>query len=302
MYDAGDNLVNHDGIEHAGYLSFVLLLAFFPFLVFFVAILGSLGETQTGASFVNAVLGNLPQHIIGVVKPRIEEILSGPPVGLFTISILGTIWTASSMIEGFRTILNRAYRVHTPPNYYLRRALSILQLIILIVILIAAMLVLVFLPVVANKVYGFFDAINAISDRPKFEYQQISFLGVEWEYIRKLLALSVMFFFISSLYYFLPNVKQSWVRTIPGALVAAFGWVLAGVAFSFYLGNFNQVNLIYGSLGSIIAFLLFFYVVNIIFIYGAEFNYLLEELRGVKVVEREKSKEKANVKKSKRKR
>jgi len=139
IYKSGDNMVDHDGIEHAGYLSFVLLLAFFPFLVFFVAILGALGETQLGAEFVRTIINNLPQSVTAVALPRINEILSGPPAGLLTISILGTIWTASSMIEGYRTILNRAYRVATPPNYYLRRALSILQLLLLVCILIISM-------------------------------------------------------------------------------------------------------------------------------------------------------------------
>lgn len=288
IYKAGDNMVDHDGIEHAGYLSFVLLLAFFPFLVFFVAILGSLGETSMGAEFVRTIINNLPQSVIEVVLPRINEILSGPPAGLLTVSILGTIWTASSMIEGYRTILNRAYRVATPPNYYLRRALSIAQLLLLVCILIAAMFALVLAPILANKLYGLFDFLNSTSGEKIYDYKEISFLGVEWANIRYFGAIMVLFMFITALYYWLPNVKQSWIRTFPGAAIVLFGWILATKSFTYYLSNFDQVNLVYGSLGSIIAFLLFFYINNIIFIYGAEFNYLLEKSLGVKIIEREK--------------
>jgi membrane protein len=291
IYDSGDTLVDHDGIEHAGYLSFVLLLAFCPFLVFFVAILGALGETDMGAHFIRMILDNAPQDIIGAIIPRINEILSGPPAGLLTISILGTIWTASSLIEGYRAILNRAYHVKTPPNYYARRALSILQLIILVALLIVAMFILVFLPAMAAKVYGLFDGVNNAAQMTTgtvvFEYEQMSFLGVEWENLRYIIVIAVMFLFISALYYWLPNLKQSWIRTFPGAVVAVMGWLLAGRAFSYYLSNFGQMNLVYGSLGGLIAFLLFFYFLNIIFIYGAEFNYLLEKSMGLKFEEKE---------------
>lgn len=310
IYKSGDNLVDHDGIEHAGYLSFILLLAFCPFLVFFVAILGALGETDLGANFIRTLLDNAPQDLIGAIIPRINEILSGPPAGLLTISILGTIWTASSMIEGYRAILNRAYHVKTPPSYYARRALSILQLIILVAIMVAAMFVLVLIPAAATKIYAFFDSANAAAQmtqgEPVVSYQQISFLGVEWGNIRYVTMITVMFLFISSLYYWLPNVKQSWLRTFPGAIVAVIGWMLVGRAFSYYLENFGQMNLVYGSLGGMIAFLVFFYLLNIIFIYGAEFNYLLEKSWGIKFEEKEEVKpeplkKKKHVRRQKRK-
>ena len=303
IYKSGDTLVDHDGIEHAGYLSFVLLLAFFPFLVFFVAILGALGETDLGANFIRTMLNYAPQNIIGAILPRINEILSGPPTGLLTVSILGTIWTASSMIEGYRSILNRAYHVATPPNYYARRALSILQLLILVAILVVTMFLLVFLPAVASKIYGFFDSANMTAQMQTgskaIEYQPLNFLDSAWANIRYLIVALVLFIFVSSLYYWLPNVKQSWLRTFPGAIVAVICWLGLGQAFTFYLSNFNQMNLVYGSLGGMIAFLLFFYLLNIIFIYGAEFNYLLEKSMGIQIEQKEQAAPKHKAKKKK---
>jgi membrane protein len=64
-------------------------------------------------------------------------------------------------------------------------------------------------------------------------------------------------------------------------------WFIAGTLFSKYLSNFDQVNIIYGSLGGIIAFLLFFYITAMIFIYGAELNYRLQKAIGNKIEEKE---------------
>ncbi len=280
-------MVNHDGVEHAGYLSFLVLLAFFPFLVFFVAILGALGETSAGSHLIHLIVDNAPQHMVAAIVPRIDEILSGPPQGLLTISILGTIWTSSSIVEGMRTVLNRAYHVHTPPNYYLRRALSIGQLLLLTLILIVAMLALVIVPIVFNKLFGVFITYQTINGQSQEALPQVSFFAGEWELLRYVFAFAVLLFFISGLYYFLPNVKQKWRDTIPGALITLIGWAIAARGITYYLSHYNQFNLVYGSLASMIAFLVFFYIINMIFIYGAEFNYLLEQYLGHKIIQRQ---------------
>ena len=163
IYKAGDNAVEHDGIEHAGFLSFMGILAIFPFLVFLVAILGVLGQTNIGADFIQNLIENAPPNILAAIIPRIEEILNGPPQALLTISIVGTLWTSSSMVDGLRVSLNKAYHVYTPPNYWLRRIMSILQIIILVLILIFAMLALVFVPLIYESIYYFVTGFNAMA-------------------------------------------------------------------------------------------------------------------------------------------
>lgn len=295
IYKAGDNAVEHDGIEHAGFLSFMGLLAIFPFLVFFVAILGVLGQTQIGTEFITIVADNAPENIISAILPRIEEILSGPPQGLLTISILGTLWTSSSMIDGLRTSLNKAYHVYTPPNFWLRRIVSILQILVLVIILIFSMSALVFTPIIYEAIYNFVTSFNEIStsvgaDGVQIDVSDQNFAAFtfEWRNLRIAAVIITMILFISSLYYFLPNVKQRWLKTLPGSVIVAFGWFAIGRGLSYYLSNFDQVNMVYGSLGSVIAFLLFFYLINIVLIYGAEFNYLLEKSMGGKVEQKEK--------------
>ena len=286
IYKSADNTVNHDGIEHAGYLSFITMLAVFPFLVFFVAILGALGQTEQGSQFIHMIMDRAPKYMIDPVLPSINEILSGPPHGLLTISILGTIWTSSSIVEGMRTVLNRAYHVHTPPNYYFRRATSIIQILLLSMILIIAMLGLIVVPSAFNKLYGLFFTYNAATGQVP-DLPQLTFFAGEWDFLRYVFAILILLFFVSTLYYVLPNVRHKWRDTLPGAVITVIGWSLMTKAISYYLVNYNQLSVVYGSLANIIIFLLFFYIVNIIFIYGAEFNYLLEKYLGHKIVQKE---------------
>ena len=99
----------------------------------------------------------------------------------------------------------------------------------------------------------------------------------------------VLLLMISNMYYALPNIKQSAASVLPGACITLALWYGAAWLLTTYLSEFTQVNLIYGSLGSFIAALLFFYVINVIFIFGAEFNYLLMKAFGERIVQKEKA-------------
>ncbi len=241
FYKAGVNTVHHDGVEHAGYLAFLGLLALFPFLVFLAALAGFIAEGKAGTQFIGLVLAQLPPDMVQALSPRIREIISGPPQGLLTVAILGAIWTASSAVEGYRTVLNRACRAATPPAYVWRRLLSIAQTLLLSFVVLLAMMVLVLLPMAWGKMAAAFGKSG------------VALTGHQLVCI----SLAVIFAGISAAYYFLPNLKQSLGSVAPGAALVTFLWVEAAHLLSLYLSQFNQVNLIYGSLGSVIATLLF---------------------------------------------
>lgn len=262
-YKAAEGTIRHDGVEHAGYMAFLSLLSFFPFLVFFVALVGFIGASTLGIHFVELLLENLPREVSLALRPRIQEIISGPPQSLLTLAVVGAIWTASSAVEGLRTILNRVYRVVTPPAYIWRRLLSIVQFLILTASIIVSMLVLVFTPIIWDNLAPIFNLTE--------------WLSPVWTYVRYLLIGGVLFFGVASLYYILPNISLKWHYVLPGAALVVFLWMGVGILLSAYLHYSHQANLIYGSLGGIISTLIFFYLTNLILIYGAEFNYLLEK-------------------------
>jgi membrane protein len=207
-------------------------------------------------------------------RPRIEEIVSGPPQGLFTLAVLATIWTASSMVEGTRTILNRAYHVSTPPAYIWRRLLSIAQFLLMTIATFIAMSFLVVVPVL-------WKAIEKILELPH------DMLSSYWTYIRYGISIFVLAMVVAGSYHILPNIKQRFSAVLPGTFVVIVLWALFALGFAAYLQSFRQVNFIYGSLEGIIVALLFFYISSIIYIFGAELNYQIERALGHRVVQKE---------------
>lgn len=259
--------IDHDGVEHAGYMSFMVILSIFPFFVFLLALTSFFGELELGGHFIEIVLQNIPSEAIQSFSDRFYELKNSPPQSLLTLAIAGTIWTASSFVECIRTILNRVYEITSPPNYIFRRLLSIVQFLLISLVIMVAMLILVLFPIILSKIPEVTTLVNGYYE----QYVEI------FNITRFSLVFLSLFFTASSLYYLLPNAKITFIEVIPGALLTVILWVASGYLLSKYIGFYNQLTLVYGSLGSIIVTLIFFYIINMIFIYGAEFNFLLSK-------------------------
>ncbi len=252
--------IRHDGIEHAGYLAFLSILSLFPSLIFLVSIVGLLGATEAGITVINKALASAPGDMSAALYPRINEIISGPENSFLTIAIIGVIWTASSSVEGCRTILNRAYRVTFAPPYLLRRLISIFEFFVIIFVIVSGIISFIILPNIIKFIENEFG---------------LDLTGIDLDafYLRQILLLTILMGAVSLLYYILPNAKQKITQTVPGSILAVIMWILFGKLFELYLNHFPQVNFVYGSLAGIIASLMFFYLISLVFIFGAEFNY-----------------------------
>lgn len=251
--------VRQDGVEHAGYLAFLSILSIFPFLIFLIAIIGFFGASEAGIKTIQIGLSYLPQELVKALLPRIEEITSGPPQRFITIAIIGVIWTASSSVEGCRTILNRAYRVEFPPPYIWRRFISIIEFFVISFSIVIGVFTFVIIPRLIKNMQSKFPMLTEIN--------------LDFFYLRHIATFVLLVSAVSLLYYALPNVKQKLRKTIPGSVLTVILWIILEKLFIVYLQTFEQVNFVYGSLASIIISLLFFYLISLIFIVGAEFNY-----------------------------
>ena len=274
-YRAGHNFVDNFGFEMAGYLTFLELLSLFPYTVLMASAAGLIGQGETGSRLISILLSHLPADAVDAISPRLEEILSGPPHSILTFSILGAIWTSSSAVEGVRGMLNRAYHVHQPPAYLARRLVSIAQVFLFTFAILLIMLLFVFAPI-AIKSFSHFSGLALPISLDHF-----------FTLFFKPIAACVLFAIIASFYHVLPNIKQSWRAVAPGALLVVVLWAVGAALVGFYLKDISQMTMIYGSLSGFIATLIFFYVMNIIFIYGADFNHELLVMHGTRIVEKE---------------
>ena len=246
-------------------MAFMILFSLFPFIIFLLALTSFLGVYELGHNFVDFLIKGLPVNVVPIITNRLEEITKAPHQSLMRLAILGTIWTSSSFVESLRTILNRIYLLKRPPSYLLRRLFSIIQIFLITISLAFLMFLLVIVPIIFNKIPQLETIFNIMNN-----------YHLPWVYLRYFLIFISLFIGVMFLYYVIPNVKMKFSQVISGALLTVVLWWGSAMLLSRYIIYYNQLSIIYGSLGSIILTLLFFYIISVIFIYGAEFNYLFE--------------------------
>ena len=109
---------------------------------------------------------------------------------------------------------------------------------------------------------------------------QSSRVGRRFEWTWKILQWPVVFVLVALalalVNYFGPDAEQDWIWVTPGAVLATALWLLASLAFKFYLSNFADYNATYGSLGGAIVLMLWFYVSGLSVLIGAELNAEIE--------------------------
>ncbi len=266
--------INQDGIEHAGYLSFLSMLAIFPFMIIMTASFAFIVPWFLGGEegaklliFMQNFLTN--NEFTRALAPRLLEITSNPPDSFLGLALISIIWTASSLLEGIRTILNKAYRVTNPPSYLWRRLSSIVQFIIISSLFIFLLFLIKFLPFASNALLG---VIVKDNNYPLIK-NLLSWIIFLDNYLGTLVTLCATFLLLSYIYYLVPNKEQKFSHTFFGTFNTIVWWWLMGKAFKYYLSVFQQINLVYGSIAGVIIALLYFYICSIVFIYGAELNY-----------------------------
>src|SRR5699024_10174804 len=164
---------------------------------------------------------------------------------------------------------NKAYRVEENRSFILNRLISIGLMIGLVVIIVIALLLSVFGKVIGEQLFAFIvldEYINA------------------WSVIRWI-VMSVPFFIALLLIYKLaPNEKALFCHAITGALFATIFWQLTSLAFSFYVNTLGNYSATYGSLGSVIVLMIWFYLFGIIITTGGVINAFVKDWEEGKIV------------------
>lgn len=253
---------NDDHVAAFGSMSaFFMLLSLFPFLIFFLTL------TKIAPFSKDDIINVLTQVISfereSLIRAIVNEIYRKTGASVFTLSVIAALWSSSRGVYSIVIGLNSVYDIDENRNYIVLRIFSIFYTIVFAILIIAMLLLWVFGNVLYNYICGRFPAFEALAGY--FIHKRTMFTIV---------ILTLLFMIV---YRFVPNRKTvSFGRQLPGALVAAVGWIAVSAGCSFYIGNFNNFSYIYGSLSGMMILLLWLHFCMSMVFYGAEVNYFLE--------------------------
>jgi membrane protein len=257
--------MEEDGVFAVGaQLTFFLVLSMFPFLILLLNIISYTPLVRQDV-LTNAIY-YLPLDVQIIINDFVNDIVAGSSQSLLSVSAIAGIWAASSGVKPVIKAINNAYDYEETRSYFKIKLLSILFTIGLLF-----MIVLVFFTLVIGELIGkkIFATIG----------QTDLFLKV-WDNSRIIISLAFMIFIFALLYKYSPCVKDrkqiKFITTLPGGVFATLGWFLTSVIFSYYVNNFGNYTVTYGSIGGVIILLIWLYISSIIIVIGGEINATLE--------------------------
>lgn len=246
----------HRLIELAAQCAYYLLLSIFPFLIFIITLFSFL-PIALELDF-DVIRDFVPTEIFHFIEAQWLNITNQPRTGLLSFSIIFTIWTASLALDTILRLLNRAYHVTEERKFIKGRLISI--------ILTIGMFGVVMIALILQVVGG------ALQDFIAFDLNILNFNLLRWVF-----SFIILFLVFALLYLIGPNIKLKFNEIYIGALFATSGWQLTSYLFSYYLDNFANYTATYGTIGVVIALMVWFHLSSVIILFGAEINAELKE-------------------------
>src|SRR5918995_1426233 len=255
--------------DWAAALTYYGVLAIFPALIVLVSILGLVGESAT-----QPLIDNLGAVAPGPAKEiftnAIENLQGsqGAAGVLFVVGLLGALWSASGYVAAFMRASNSIYDIEEGRPVWKTLPTRVVLTVVLLVLLAISAVAVTLTGGLAKQI----GSVLGLSDTAI----------TVWNIAKWPVLLLVVSFMFALLYWAAPNVKHPKFRWVsPGGVLAVIGWVIASLAFAFYVANFGSYNKTYGALAAPIVFLVWLWISNIMVLLGAEFNAELERGRAI---------------------
>jgi membrane protein len=253
-----------DGFIHAGNLAYLSIVALFPFFIVAAAVAHLLGQSQDATLTVTNVLRRLPPDVAITLREPIHEVLAIRTGTLLWLGAAVGLWTATSFIETIRDILRRAYGVKFCAPFWEYRLGSVLMILGAVVLLMLAFAVSAALTLAHQLIIRWFPLAQDVA----------STLG-----LYRLVPAATLFFTFYVLFYALTpsRYRTHNSRKWPGALFITAWWLVTVEILPTVLSLFGGYGRTYGSLAGVMITLIFFFVVGLGVVIGAELNAALAE-------------------------
>lgn len=255
--------LRHNVSIQSAALAFYLLFAIFPMLIFISSLLGLLHlDVAEILTALGEILPNVAVDFIGVYLVHVE---TSSNVRLLVFGLLFSIYfpmrAANTLMRSVRT----AYHLGPPRHAvaHLIRTLAYTMLLLSTLVLTVTLM----------------SVSNTVLQYAVVHFQLPSFVAQLWATLRFPLAAVVACFALLALYAVTQDFHQPWRNLLPGVLAALAGWMVLSWIYSIYMENIANYSLLYGSIGTAMALLVWMYMSATALIMGAELNGTLISLR-----------------------
>lgn len=262
-------MLKHNIGKNAASLSYYLIFSLFPLLIFVSNFMGLLNLDVYSVTEVLKQI--LPNDVVLIIESYLDYVSDNSSSTLLWFSLVFSIWFPMRTAKGLMSDVRLAYNLEKPKRpiiYMLKQFLYTLILLIVIVLTI-------FLSFTEKNI------LSIIKELLPVDVFQLSehFIDI-WQYLRFVPIAVLMLVAVGSLYAVSLERKIPFRSMIPGIFTAFVLWFVISICFTFYVENFANYSVIYGTLGAVMVLLIWLYMTAFVLITGAEINaslYLIKQ-------------------------
>jgi membrane protein len=250
----GKEMMEDDALNVAGGMAYFAFLALPPTIVMIFALTGFFGG-DAAAEWITAQLSAaMPDEASDLIDGFVRSVVYTQAPGLFSLGLVLALWASSNIFMAVARALNIAYDIEENRSFIKMRALALGVTLLFVVFMLSGSALLLLGPGIANAL-DLFGVAN-----------------LAWNIAQWVLPFLLVVGAFMLAYYILPNRQQKRHNReiLIGAVVGAVVWVIATVAFRFYISNFGGYDETYGTLGGIIILLLWLYMTMLVILLGGQ--------------------------------
>ena len=255
---------HHDVGRQSAALAYYLLFTLFPFLIFLSSLLGLLHLDVS--EVLRGLQPLLPAEVLDVAEAYLEYASRTSSAAMLWFGLIFSIYFPMRAADCLMRAVRRAYHLPRPGNHLVYRFKVLLYTVFLLVAIAATLS----LATVSQRMLAFLG-----------KYITLPLVFVElWDLLRFLMLAVVVFGAVGLLYAMAQDSRQPGRNVVPGVITSLAAWMALSAAYSFYVENFANYSLIYGTLGTMVVLMIWLYLTATVLIMGAEINDTLASLRG----------------------
>src|SRR5450432_246724 len=258
VWRTGEDVIQKHTFQMAAALAYYFVLAIFPALILLSAVAAYV-PVQNLFSQILGMLGSfVPADSMQAVQTVLANVVTPNRGALLSFGILGIVWTSSGGFASAIEALNISYEVEEGRPFWVTRPLAVGLTFMVGLLLMIALGVMIMGP-------HFGEELAA--------HQRLSWLFViAWPYIHWTVSLGFTVLAVEFIYYVAPNVKQRFWSTLPGAVLSVGSWVGLSYAMGVYFRSFAHLDKTYGTIGAVIALMVWLYWNGFVMLIGAQLN------------------------------
>ncbi|MBA15217.1 MAG: ribonuclease BN [Sphingomonas sp.] len=253
-----------DGFTYAGNLAYLSLVTLFPFFIVATAVARIFGHSGEGLRTLEAFLQTVPPDVAEVLRKPVQDVLAARSGSLLWFGAIVGLWTTAGFIETLRSILRRAYGVGGGRAFWEYRLGSIGIIIASVILMMSAFS----FQVVLTGAEQFILRVLPFAQ----DAAQVVSLSRIAPSVALFVALYILFYSLTPFRY-RSGPYPKW----PGPLFVTLWWLGTTTLLPVVLGSLVNYDLTYGSLAGVMIALIFFFVIGLGMVIGAELNAALAE-------------------------